>query len=54
VLRILPLFAPHERIAGLAEELGFPSVITTAGADAGIIAGLERYFGSRAGTARAD
>jgi len=54
VLRMLPLFAPHERIGRLAEELGFSSVVATAGADAGIIAGLEQYFGSRAATAQAD
>ncbi|WP_341675832.1 uroporphyrinogen-III synthase [Niveibacterium sp. SC-1] len=54
VLRLLPLFAPHARIAALAESLGFPVVFTTEGADAGIIAGLERYFASGAGAASPD
>lgn len=39
----LPLFVPHPRIARAAAELGMQRVVTTAPADAGIIAGLCAY-----------
>lgn len=39
----LPVFVPHPRIAAAAAGLGLSSVVTTAPADAGIIAGLCAY-----------
>lgn len=45
-LRRLPLFAPHARIAEQARALGFNRTIETAPADAGLMAGLIRYFSS--------
>lgn len=38
-----PVFVPHARIAENARELGLQQVILTAGADAGIVAGLCAY-----------
>lgn len=43
-LRNLPMFVPHSRIAAHAQAAGCARVVTTAGADAGLLAGLERYF----------
>jgi hypothetical protein len=37
--RAHPTFVPHARIAGRARELGL-DVVSTAGGDAGLIAGL--------------
>jgi uroporphyrinogen-III synthase len=45
LLRALPAFVPHSRIATHAEELGFEA-IATAGADAGLVAGLLEWFAS--------
>ncbi len=39
-LTALPLFAPHERIAAKARSLGWRNVVTTAGGDEGLLAGL--------------
>ncbi|WP_374339188.1 uroporphyrinogen-III synthase [Methyloversatilis sp.] len=47
-LRVLPLFAPHPRIATRAREHGFVRVIETEPADAGLMAGLTDYFSSHA------
>jgi uroporphyrinogen-III synthase len=44
-LRALPAFVPHPRVAAHAEERGF-TAIATAGADAGLIAGLLEWFAS--------
>ena len=47
LMALLPVFAPHQRIAECAGALGL-SVIETAGGDAGLIAGLLRWVeGSR-------
>lgn len=45
LLRELPAFAPHERIAQRARDHGLP-VVTTAGSDAGLIAGLLEWSSS--------
>lgn len=42
-LRQTPLFVPHARIAESARALGLEKVILTAGADAGLLAGLHAY-----------
>jgi uroporphyrinogen-III synthase len=42
-----PLFAPHARITRTAQELKFPTVITTPQGDAGLIAGLRQWFGDK-------
>lgn len=39
-LTSLPLFAPHERIAQAARELGWQEAIATAGGEDGLLAGL--------------
>lgn len=39
-LKKTPLFAPHERIAQIARELGLERVIVTASGDEGVVAGL--------------
>jgi uroporphyrinogen-III synthase len=44
--RRVPTFAPHPRIAARARELGLP-VVETAGADAGLIAGLLEWSADR-------
>ena len=44
VLRRLPVFVPHERIAEAARGAGFATVVTTAPADAGLLAGMASYF----------
>lgn len=41
VLCDVPVYAPHPRIAALALEAGFRSVVETDAGDAGILAGLE-------------
>ena len=43
MLMSLPVFVPHARIAESAAALGLQQVVLTAGADAGIIAGLVNY-----------
>lgn len=42
-LRQTPLFVPHERIAGIARELGLARVELTEAADSGLIRGLLAY-----------
>lgn len=42
-LRQTPLFVPHERIAGIARELGLDRVELTEAADSGLIQGLLAY-----------
>lgn len=44
-LTALPLFAPHERIAALARELGWREAIATSGGDAGLLAGMRAWAG---------
>ncbi len=39
-LLALPLFVPHERIAGLARQLGWRQVVVTAAGDDGLLAAL--------------
>lgn len=43
----VPLFVPHERIAGFAKNFGWQSVVLTAAGDAGLVAGMEQYFASK-------
>ena len=43
-LRTTPVFAPHEKIAAVARELGVEQVIATAGGDAGLLSGLITWF----------
>ena len=43
-LRTTPVFAPHEKIAAAARELGIAQVIATAGGDAGLLSGLITWF----------
>lgn len=43
-LRATPVFAPHEKIAAAARQDGVRQVITTAGGDAGLLAGLISWF----------
>lgn len=43
LLRQLPLFVPHQRIAQVAAELGLLRVVLSAPADAGIIESLRAY-----------
>lgn len=45
-LRHTPTFVPHARIAEVARTLGLRQVILTEPADAGLLAGLLRYFAS--------
>ena len=42
-LQKTPIFVPHARIAENARQLGLNKIVLTAGADAGIIAGLHAY-----------
>ena len=42
-LAATPLFVPHARIADNARALGLHQVVLTAGADAGLLAGLHAY-----------
>lgn len=50
LLRVLPLFVPHARIAEQAIQHGFVQVIETAPTDTGLMAGLVDYFSSHPGT----
>lgn len=43
-LQATPVFAPHEKIAAAARQHGIRQVITTAGGDAGLLAGLISWF----------
>jgi len=43
-LGAIPLFAPHERIAATARELGARRVVLTAAGDDGLIDGLTAFF----------
>jgi uroporphyrinogen-III synthase len=43
-LRKTPLFVPHARIAAAADACGIQKVVLTDPADAGLMAGLLRYF----------
>jgi uroporphyrinogen-III synthase len=43
-LRKTPLFVPHARIAAAADACGIHTVVLTGPADAGLMAGLLRYF----------
>src|SRR5271169_1364322 len=43
----VPLFAPHERIAAAARNLGWRKVMPTAGGDEGLLAGLIAWGSSR-------
>ena len=43
-LRATPVFAPHDKIAQSARELGIEHVIATAGGDAGLVDGLLTWF----------
>ena len=45
-LRRTPVFVPHPRIAEQARAVGLANVVLTAPADDGLIAGLERYYGT--------
>lgn len=47
VLARTTLFVPHARIGERARELGAPSVVLTAPADAGLLAGLVSHFRNR-------
>lgn len=46
-LKTAPLFVPHARIAAHAKARGCDLVMTTAGADDGLYAGLVQYFSER-------
>lgn len=48
-LAAVPLFAPHERIAAAARALGWRTAITTAGGEAGLVAGLKDWAAHRPG-----
>ncbi|MDR2239881.1 MAG: uroporphyrinogen-III synthase [Zoogloeaceae bacterium] len=45
-LKATPLFVAHRRIAEQARQAGFAAVVVTAPGDAGLLAGLETYFGA--------
>ncbi len=45
VLRAVPVFASHPRIAAHARAVGFASVVETAAGDAGLLHALEQHFG---------
>lgn len=49
----VPMFVPHERIAAHAAALGIDA-ITTAGGDAGLVAGLLEWARSRGTDTRPD
>jgi len=51
-LRRTPTFVPHARIAEQARALGLQSIILTAPADDGLLAGLIEYFRDRPAAAR--
>ena len=42
-----PVFVPHPRIAGAAQELGVRKVIVTGPGDEGMLTGLTAYFGAQ-------
>jgi uroporphyrinogen-III synthase len=44
LLKISPLFTAHQRIAQLASEFGFATVVTTKAGDEGLLQGLIDYF----------
>lgn len=44
MMRRTPLFAPHERIAAVARELGIATAVVTGAGDDGLIAGLRTHF----------
>jgi uroporphyrinogen-III synthase len=44
VLKAVPVFAPHPRIAAAAKEGGFTRVRLTGPGDAGLIEGLAAHF----------
>jgi uroporphyrinogen-III synthase len=44
LLRAIPLFVPHEKIADAARMSGMTEVIVTAGGDAGLLQGLINWF----------
>lgn len=44
LLRALPLFAPHPRIAEHARALGVTTAVATAPGESGLVAGLVEYF----------
>ncbi|MCZ7562980.1 MAG: uroporphyrinogen-III synthase [Burkholderiales bacterium] len=44
-LRRTPVFCPHPRIAAAAQALGCAQVVETGPGDAGLVAGLEAFFG---------
>lgn len=46
-LSLLPLFAPHERIAEAARGLGWRNAVAANGGDEGMLAGLIAWAGSR-------
>jgi uroporphyrinogen-III synthase len=43
-----PLFAPHEKIAASARNLGIAHAIATAGGDAGLVEGIINWFRNKA------
>jgi uroporphyrinogen-III synthase len=43
-LKKTPVFAPHERIAQLARELGVEVAVSTAPGDEGLVSGLKSHF----------
>jgi uroporphyrinogen-III synthase len=47
LLRATPLFAPHERIAGVARAWGVVEVVATPPGDAGLVAALADWFNRR-------
>ena len=47
-LKKTPIVVPHPRIAETARALGLPLVVETESGDEGLVAGLCKYFGSRA------
>lgn len=52
LLQATPLFAPHQRIAEVAQQLGLTRVIATAAGDAGLLQGLNTYFSETASLSR--
>jgi len=42
-----PVFVPHPRIAGTAQELGVRKVVVTGPGDEGMLTGLTAYFGAQ-------
>lgn len=50
LLAATPLFAPHEKIAASARARGIAHVVATPGGDAGLMAGLTRWFNAHTDT----